>query len=507
MPPRLPALSSRLLCPAVLLLHAVPATAEESSQAATEQPATEQPAIELAPLTPQEGADVPLRVEPMPRLEPEPALTPVPLDGPGSIEPAESSPVNLPEPGEDALAAAGDAISSAHENVPVSSPDFEAPVPSMPSGFNAMRFESVESILGLGGFNAPSVRDGWSFGANLRGTYDSNIRDQGTSGQDDFILNAGLSANYSSGGRDFQVFFGGGINYSQYFNRSEFSGFGYNFSLGASYDGPKLDATLMLNPGLERGNNRYYDNNQVENQTFGASLSLTYDLGPKTFLSGNVGYHWTDPNGTRFGSTESFSTGLSAMWRYSPLLSIGPGIRYSYQSGDRQSDRESIGPTLSANYRLTAKIALNGTIGWNFAEYGGAGGGSHDSFFCSIGASYRISDLWAASFTVHKDTGADGARAGAYRDTLSFNAGVSRKLPRGSLSVGLGYENSDQLSTTGGNLRNGDLEYYTLNVAYNRPVFADRANAGLFFSWRETDGNATVSEDGYQIGASLSVGF
>ncbi len=498
----LPDLPSRLLCPAVLLFHAFPAVGEEILEIAAAEPA-----IELAaPATPVE-VDAPLRVEPIERLEVEPALVPIPLDGPDSAGPA-SPPVNLPEPGEDALAAAEDGLAAASDSVPVSSsPDFEAPVPSLPSGFNSMRFESVESILGLGGFGAPSLRDGWSFGANLSGTYDSNVRDRGTSGQDDFIMNAGLSANYRSGGRDFQVFFGGGVNYSQYFSRSEFSGFGYNFSFGASYDGPKLDATLTVNPGLARGNNRYYGNDQVENKTFSTNLSLSYDLGPKTFLSGNLAYQWTDPNGSRYGATESFNAGLSAMWRYSPLLSIGPGVRYSYQSGDLQRGRESVGPTLSASYKASAKVALNGSIGWNFAEYGGSGGGSHDSFFCSIGASYRISDLWGVSLTVHKDTSADGARAGAYRDTFGINASVSRSLPQGSLSVGVGYENSDQLSTAGGNLRNGDLEYYTLNVSYNRPVFADRANAGLFFSWRETDGNAAISEEGYQIGASLSMGF
>ncbi len=485
-----------------------PALAQEVQDAALPEPG------EIAPVAP--GSVEPLTVEPLRVVELD-----APLDSglAGETEVAEGSrllspvvepvppPVPAPLPEEEIeLAVTRSEVSASP------APDFEAPLVEASSGFNfdGLRFGSLDQLFGGaglgGGWDAEAAR-AWNFGASLSGIYDSNVRNRRGQDDDDFITRMGLNARYRSLGREWKVFLDGGVDYSIYASQSNLGGLGYGLSAGGSYLGPKLNATLRFSSNLQEGGNRYYGNQQVEIWNFGTDLSLSYDLGPKTYLSGGFKYSWTDPDHQDYGSTESLSASVSAMWRYSELLRVGPGIRYSHQDGDLQSDRQSVAPTLSLNYTLTSKVALNGTAGWNFSEYGGPNGGSSDSLYLSLGMNYRISDLWGASFTVHRDGGADGARSAAYRETLAVRANFTRQMPKGRLAFGLGYENSDQESTTGRSLRDGDLEYYTLNASYHQPVFAGKANAGIFGSWRETDGNRSVSEDGYQVGFSLSMGF
>jgi hypothetical protein len=380
----------------------------------------------------------------------------------------------------------------------VSAQDFAATLPAAPTGF-------------VGGFGGPvdSLMDGFSGSVSLSGVYDSNLR-QGGGGAgantDDFTLSLGGNVGYRTQGRDWV---GGGsyrASYSEYFDNSSFSGFNHGAGLFAGFQGPKLNAMYNLGIGFDRGANRYYGD-FVERTSITQSLSASYRISPKTSLAANMGYSFSSADGAAYGDTQSFSAGLSALWRYSPLLQVGPGIRYGLATGQRQPDRHSFGPSLNANYTLTTKISLTSTVGLGFVEYSGRPS-SDTSMFASLGANYRASDLWGMNLSLHRDAQADPAVAGGFNEITAIQIGYNRRIRRASFGLSLGYEHNSFENPGGAVANRGDSDYWSISTSLGMPLFANTVSSSVFASYREeTSGRAGSSWDGYQIGFSLARGF
>jgi hypothetical protein len=380
----------------------------------------------------------------------------------------------------------------------VSAQDFAASLPSAPTGFT-------------GGFGGPvdTLLDGFSAGASLSGVYDSNVR-QGGGGAgattDDFILSLGGNVGYRTQGSEWVAGGSYRASYSEYFDNSSFSGFNHGTSFFAGFQGPKLNAMYNLGIGFDRGANRYYGD-FVERTSISQSLSASYRISPKTSIAANMGYSFSSADGAAYGDTQSFSAGLSALWRASPLLQIGPGIRYGLATGQRQPDRHSFGPSLNANYTLTSKISLTSTVGLGFVEYSGRG--SNDtSVFASLGANYRASELWGMNLRLHRDAQADPSVAGGFNEITAIQVGYNRRIRRAMFDLSLGYEHNSFENPGGAVTNRGDSDYWNISASIGMPIFADTVSSRVFASYREeTSGGAGRSWDGYQIGFSLSRGF
>ena len=323
--------------------------------------------------------------------------------------------------------------------------------------------------------------------------------------EDDFIFSFAPFINYRTVGGDWFFSVGGGLNYSEYVNNSEYSGLGYNGTLGAGYAGGKFNVNTSLNYSFDRGNNRYASYSFVEQHRFSAAVALGYEISSKTSLDGTFSYNWSEPDGEgiAYNDTDSLRAGMSAMWKATPLFRIGPGVAYTRSSGDSHITRETWGPTLTADYRLGAKISLNAMVGLDFVEFDGENADSDETISSNVGLSYRASSLWGMNLSFYRNTYADGYTAGAYRESTGIRAGYNRKIRRATFNAGVGYENSD---TSGATVAGQDWsqDYFNADVSLGMP-FMKRWNGSVFFQWRDESGR--YDGDGYRTGVNLTVTF
>lgn len=353
--------------------------------------------------------------------------------------------------------------------------------------------------------------DGFSLAAAFSGTYDTNITQSPglplAPIEDDLILSLGGRVDYLSKSTDWT--FGGGYrgNYSEYFSHSEFSGYSQGGGVVANYEGGRLSATVNGGITLDQGSNRNYSSEFVKQTTYTAALNARYLLSRKTSLQGNIGETLTTASGGNFNDTESFDMGASALWKYSPLTELGPGLRYTYRSGSAQTGRTSIGPTLTVNYKLSSKVALNSRVGIDFASYQD-GGTADPTLSASIGLNYEASKLWGMNFSLYRDTQADPSLAGAFTEVTSVRVGYRRKVRRASLNLGVGYDmnRSERPSDVAGG-GGDDRDFFSLDGSLGMPVLKNSCIGSVYFRYGDQSSSTTVSWEALQTGFSISRSF
>lgn len=366
----------------------------------------------------------------------------------------------------------------------------------------------------LSGFSTASeitddVLDGFSYGANLGGTYDSNVtRSPGGSVapiESDFFLTLGGQLKYLSKSSGWT--FGGtaGASYDAYFENADFGGLNYNAKGLVNYEGGPLELSLGSGVSMARGGNSYYSSTFAEILTTSTALTGRYSLSPKTTLSGNIGQTYTSANAD-FGDTESFDAGASLLWKYSPLTEFGPGVRYSYRTGSEQTGRSAIGPTLNLNYKLSTKVMLNSRIGVDFPSYE-EGGSVDPTFSAAIGLKYEASALWGMDFSLYRDTLADQEVAGSFSELTSLRIGYHRKIRRATLNLDTSYEISSFDSTSSLTQAREDRKSFAVGAALSMPVFYNRCTATVFARYGDQNGATFETWDAAQFGFILGRKF
>lgn len=376
--------------------------------------------------------------------------------------------------------------------------DLEAPLVAAPSGFS----ELPAGVLPAGNL----LLEGLAYSVSTGYTYDSNLfQGSGKPGspiENDIILSFSPGMTYRTQGSTWTLGLAGSLNYSSFLDQDDLGGLGYNTAVDLSYSKKPLTVAASLSYGLDRGVNRNYGSNFVENERFSGSLRASYVLSPKTSIDARLGHSISLPDGG-FTTTGSTSFDITAMWKATPLISVGPGIGWSWQGGDTQSTRETVGPLLRLTYKLSQKVALDGSFGVDFAEFGDTGR-SDTSFSNRLGINYRASSLWGMNLSLSQGTEADGSSAGNFRETMAWRIGMNRRIRRASLGLGLSYETNESVTPTGAGGA-GERDYLRFDSSLSMPVFWQRAQASTFISWNQESGSREW--DGFRFGVSLSAAF
>lgn len=291
--------------------------------------------------------------------------------------------------------------------------------------------------------------------------------------------------------------------YSLNFDNENYNGTDYSAAGSVGYDGGRWNLNGDFRESYNEGQNRYYGAT-VAQFGHGFGLGGAFILSPKTSLTAGWNSSWTEPDGG-FGATESHSVNLAAMWRYSPLLQVGPGIGWTRDSGDTQQGRDSLGPSLKLVYQLSRKVSLSGNLQMQFASYDG--GGSDHFMAGGLTAAYVLNQLWAFNLSLNRSANASGAVAEGFQETTGVRLGVSRKLLRATLGLGLGYEHSAY--TTASQMEaSPDTDYTTADLSLAMPVWKDHATGTVFVRYNDSaSNNLTENWSGTQVGCSLNFKF
>jgi hypothetical protein len=487
------------------LMAADETTPAEATAPAEATPAPAQPAPAAAPGLPAPAAPVPLpAVIPLPGvvpptqpqapgMAPNPALPPAPPTDPNAANSGGQTDTFQAPP----TAAAG-AIQRMGE-IPEVADGFGARPTGFSSGFGDFSM--------LGGLGESPLR-GFSYGASLTGTYDSNPS-QGYGGQNgasesDFFATLGGSLSYHTTASDLS--FGGSYNggYNQYFNQSELSGFNQGGQISANYDGGPLSVLFNAGISMNDGANRYYQDT-VQQISYNYALTGRYRLSAKTSLVANIGQNFTDSNGS-YQNTGSFDSGVSALWRYSELTEVGPGVRYTSDSGADRGFRTTIGPTVTFNYKLTGKVSLNSRIGMDFVSYD-QGSGDDSMMTGLIGLNYRASELWGMNLSLYRDAQADPTLANGTQDITNLSLSYNRKIRRATWNLGVTYEMGAAGTFRNPNSGDVDSDYFSFNTGLAMPIFANSCMGRLFMNWTDRNQSGSNTDGSFQAGFGINWSF
>ncbi|MGE9270114.1 MAG: hypothetical protein ACQKBU_04860, partial [Verrucomicrobiales bacterium] len=384
-----------------------------------------------------------------------------------------------------------------------SEPLYFRPPVKAPSGF--------DPVLSIGLPGQAEVLRGWTFGVNGSVSYDSNVRrtSGGGGGDDgDVVSTVDLVATYRSPGES--LWYSGSVRlgYSTYSNESSFNGFNYGLDGSAGYSGARLTTVLGLSLTFDRGGNHYF-NDFTEQLRLTGNLSASYRISPKTSLTGSLSTDLMNPE-TEAGTgdrTGELQARLGADWQATMRTNLGAGLSWSQDGGQNHTTRNSFGPYMNVGYEASQKVSLNARFGIETASYDVAGADDDIDYEVNISANYKANDIWGMSLSVYAGTDADGTTPGAYRDSVSVQAGYNRKILDYALELTAGWTRSDQFQPVsfGPSIDTGVEDYLSFDASLSRPIPVIRGVGSVFLGYSDQLGGDGF--ESFRFGVNVGTSF
>lgn len=327
--------------------------------------------------------------------------------------------------------------------------------------------------------------------------------------ESDWILSFAPSLEWTRRAGDFSVGLEGGLERQEYASLSEFSATNHYLASSLGYECGPLSLEFDLRESRIRGVDRYFGG-VTDRSALAGGVKGNYRLSGKTRIEFSYAATSADTEVTRGSGTGQKTLdqrfAVFAGWQTSPLLSLGPGLRWTRLSSDSDGDRTSIGPSVKAHYRLTGKMDLSGTLGMDFAR--DPGGSSEEFVNAGLESTYRLNALWSFRARFGRDTTSQSNRNGGFQETTAIDVSIHRRIGRASLMVGGGREHLAFSNGSAMRLARPDVELFQITTALEMPLFGDRARGRVF--WRLQDSSSRDPRrdgDGIQTGISLSTRF
>ena len=280
-----------------------------------------------------------------------------------------------------------------------SAPDFFSPPetperPDVPQTFE----EAVE--LFTNGQLRDNSTEGFNYGIRIRETYNSNPRISEDNASGVFFTSLSPSFSYRSAPRG-QAVLVLGASYNPRLNFYHGEGFGDNvdhqFRGTATYEGAKTWLTFGTRFWVTHDSNRLVGD-FARDSNLGVSLSVRHEWSPITRFTGQIDYNERENNVSLFGNSSTLSASAAALWEVTPLVQLGPSIRYAAIDSDSTGSFESLGFSLRMDYDYTEKTNLSFTLGGEFVSSDSPGFEDDFSPAASLRVDYDLSDIWTLRF-------------------------------------------------------------------------------------------------------------
>jgi hypothetical protein len=336
----------------------------------------------------------------------------------------------------------------------------------------------------------------YSFGVTVRDVYDDNINLSSTNRVGDwfFVVEPEIHLGFgdSQGGFNYLAF---DYILSAYFfaDQTERNGVEHIIHLGAQHDFGHLvlglnqdvqilDGTSLNSLSSRTGAQANTDvNGPSRSNTYTTSVNASYDLTGKLFLSGQAGYARTDYE--TFVSSQIISGNIYLNYVYSPKLVIGLGTTGGVTLNDGPTGDEIFEQiNARANYIVSGKISLSISAGIEFRQFDG---GESVSPVYDIAGSYRPFENTTITIAGSRNTRTSASLAGQDFSETSISLTFSQRLlSRFTLSLGIGYTNSEYLSASTGNATVRSDDYFYIEPAIDLNV-TRYWSIGFYYLYRE----------------------
>jgi hypothetical protein len=377
--------------------------------------------------------------------------------------------------------------------------DVVAEMPSLPSGYSTVNAAKAQD----------KDRGGLDVTLRLSNLYDSNITHASGNGTDnvvsEWLITPSLQASYLLRNSLWQLGARVGLERDLYQELDEFNATNYSGKAFGGYKSKKVVASFTSGISSTSGFNRS-TNGFTEQFSYHSGLLASYRFTGKTSLLASWKQRTTESQTSGFGDTSSLTTGLSALWNATPLISLGPGFRYGTRTGVDNEEFTVIGPTLRVDYQLSTKIKLRSSIGVDFTDSPFTGEDTLWNWAASL--NYRASALWGFDLKMIRDTRATYSQGGGFDEISSYRFSYWRKVRRARAELGVSYEDrspTDSQPTVAG-IR--DSNYLTFSAALTFPLYKDQADLTLNMIWKDqSTSDRSQSWDGLQTGLGVQWRF
>jgi len=338
--------------------------------------------------------------------------------------------------------------------------------------------------------------------------YDSNVNqanDRTRHAEGDWIWSLAPSLAWGRKARDFEVKVDMQVNYDHYLQLDDYSSLDYQAGAELTYRGGPLTVEGGIRQVHVEGVDRY-GGGLTELDSLVLTLSGNYRVSAKTSVLAEFTADRSESElqtGTQAErETSKNSLLVAALWKATPLLHLGPGIRVTSSSSDVEGNRNTIGPALKADYRLSGKVKLKSRVGLDFVEY--EEGGSEEFVNAALGLEYQFDPLWNFTLSASRDSEPESSSGGGFRESTALRFGVKRKIYTATWGFGVGYESSEFSGGTGAAIRPG-IDYLDLDTSLMVPFYGDRGRGRVFFRYQDSSSDDLSRDwDGFQSGISFS---
>ena len=372
----------------------------------------------------------------------------------------------------------------------------------LPSGFFSRAGRS-------GATSGGGVSGLFSLSAYSETAYESNpsfgLGSQSVQGSDGYILLGG-EINFQREIREFEVELSYYGDYQHYFNKSSLSNDFHEADLAVKYAGAAVE--IGLRAGVTRGSgaNAYYAS-LVKQTSWQVGLTGNYQMSALTEI--RAGYDYTAKEasarldgGAAVNDTRGHTLSVDALWAYSSLLKVGPGIRLTERIAEGSGSLKSLGPSVNLDYKLTEIVSLDATAAFNWYEVD-LEQRSGSGFSARVGGIYAPSTLWSLSLDLGQEIVANTSAEESFVERTSCRVGFRRNVGRNSVNLGFScnFDNPLQGSSNG----SAERDFYALDLSVSRQVFED-SEASVFINWRDLS-TVELGDDSLVVGVSLNHKF
>ncbi len=391
--------------------------------------------------------------------------------------------------------------------------DVLADLPTLPMGFTDAPLGFSQAPSGFtqddSAFAPGPTQQDFTMNGSVTLAYNSNVRQgiagEGNSSSGDLTLSPRVGFNYLRRRDQWQLGVNAGGSYRFNFDNDDLDGFNGSIGFFGGYQSTKVVASFSTNFSSSSGVNQI-SGGFLEQISYSNSLVASYRFSGRTSLmaSWNRSANYTQTSG--FDDTSSSTFNLSAVWQATPLINIGPGIRYSRREGE-SGDVTSIGPSLSVNYDLSDRVKLRSSIGANYGEL--PSGEDTEFVNWSLSMNYRPpSALWNLNLSMIQDYQSTFVEGGGFDEVTSYQLGWGRKIRRANVGLSLAYRVTDPQETPLSVDNGRDSDFFSINATLGMRVFRDEVTFNTGISWQDQSAsNQNYSYDGFQYRASLTWQF
>lgn len=334
----------------------------------------------------------------------------------------------------------------------------------------------MPSAGGIGLGIGEALKGGFGYGMGVKSSYDSNFLLDENATEDEWESDFAPQIRYSTdpeGGAPAMLTADYSPNYRNYLNHSDQNGLDQSGGVLMKVEGTKTRISAYARYSETAGTDRLAGQ-FVNASVVSTGVQASYQVAPRTSLSGSVGAAISDYGSSAVVGSEIYTGQFGAFWAATERLRFGPSIRYSMAKSDNTGSRDAWAFLMQAQYQAGERIAVSGSLGAESAKGSRETGNSTVRIAGDLTASYAISERWAWKNSVRYATVPAPTEVNYVVNNLMVSTLLNREFFKASAGIGMEMNVSDYVGVGSVTETPSTENNLSVFLSYQRTIFTER---------------------------------